>query len=61
MAAKNTAVVAQGNSYNLDMAAKLITLEERNPFQILPLDNGCLSFVFDDCWRDWDSIASLSE
>ena len=61
MAAKDTAVVAQGNSYNLDMAAKLIALEERNPFQMLPLDKGYLSFVFDDCWRDWDSIASLFE
>ncbi|MBR6424478.1 MAG: hypothetical protein IKS29_00810 [Oscillospiraceae bacterium] len=52
---------AGAGGYNLNMASKLVELEQRNPFRMLELDKGYVSFVFDDLWTDLDLVAAIFE
>ena len=55
----NATVNEQRADYNLGMADALIRLEKRNPFAFAAMEQGFVTFVFDDLTADIDLIAAV--
>ncbi len=54
-----SATPAQTEKYNLDFADALIRLEKRNPFKFAPMNEGYVTFIFDDLTYDIDTVAAV--
>lgn len=55
----NSGNISSSEMYNLNMAEGLLRLEAKNPFELSPLDDGYISFVWDDLRVDLDLVASI--